>query len=78
MYNTLDHNLAEVEAKKTRQQTARWQAKAYFDTLCYRLAEVKLGKVGQILTNLKAASPVLTLLSTLALMKPARGSEHPA
>ena len=54
------------------------EAKEFFNTLSNRLAEVKLGKVGEILTNLKATSPVLTLLPKLAVMKPARRSEHPA
>ena len=54
------------------------EAKGFFNTLSDRLAEVKLAKVGEILTNLKATSPVLTLLPKLAVMKPARRSEHPA
>ena len=54
------------------------EAKAFSDTLSDRLAELKLAKVGETLTNQKAASPVLTLLSTLAVMKPVRQSEHPA
>ena len=54
------------------------QAKAFFDTLSDRLAEVKVGKVGETLTDLKAASPVLTLFPTLAVMKPAYRSAQPA
>ena len=54
------------------------EAKVFFNTLSDRLAEVKLGNVGEILTNLKATSPVLTLLPKLAVMKAARRSEHPA
>ena len=53
-------------------------AKAFFDTLSDRLAEVKVGKVGETLTDLKAASPVLTLFPTLAVMKPAYRSAQPA
>ena len=39
---------------------------------------VKVGKVGETLTDLKAASPVLTLAPTLAVMEPAHRSAHPA
>ena len=53
-------------------------AKAFFDTLSDRLAEVKVGKVGETLTDLKAASPVLTLFPTQAVMKPAYRSAQPA
>ena len=52
-------------------------AKAFFDTLSDRLAEVKVGKVGETLTDLKAASLVLTLLPILAVMKAAHRSAHP-
>ena len=55
MYNTLDNNLAEVEAKKQGNRVRDVQAQAFFDTLSDRLAEVKVGKVGETLTNLKAA-----------------------
>ena len=48
------------------------------DTLSESLPEVKVGKVAETLTDLKAASPVLTLLPTLAVMKPAHLSAHPA
>ena len=47
------------------------QAKAFSETLSDSLAEVKFGKVAKTLTDLKAASPVLTLFPTLAVMKPA-------
>ena len=76
MHNTLDHNLAEVEAKQQGNRVRDVQAKAFFDTLSDRLAEV--GKVGETLTDMKAASPVLTLFPTLAVMKPAHRSAHPA
>ena len=52
-------------------------AKAFFDTLSDRLAEVKVAKVGETLTDLKAASPVLTLFPKLAVMMPAQRSAHP-
>ena len=39
------------------------------DTLTDRLVEVKAGKVGETLTNLKATSPVVTLPATLAGME---------
>ena len=74
MYNTL----AEVEAKKQGNRERDVQAQAFSDTLSERLAEVKVGKVGETLTNLKAASPVLTLFPTLAVMNAAYRSAHPA
>ena len=39
------------------------------ETLAKRLEELKAGKVGETLTDLKAASPVLTLARTVAEMK---------
>ena len=45
------------------------EAKALAETLADRLEELKAGKVCQILTDLKAASPVVTLTATLAEMK---------
>ena len=78
MHNTLHHNLAEVDAKKQGNRVRDVQAQAFSDTLSDRLAEVKVGKVGETLTNLKAASPVLTLFPTLAVMKQADRSAHPA
>ena len=39
------------------------------ETLADRLAEVKAGKVGETLTDLKAALPVVTLARTLAGME---------
>ena len=50
------------------------QAKAFSEALSARLAEVKVKKVGETLTDQKAASPVLTLCPTLAVMKPAHRS----
>ena len=78
MHNTLDHNLAEVEAKKQGNRLPDVQAKAFFDTLSDRLAEVKVGKVADTLRDLQAASSVLTLFPTLAVMKPAHRSAEPA
>ena len=40
------------------------------ETLAKRLEELKAGKVGKTLTDLNAASPVLTLAPTVAEMKP--------
>ena len=54
------------------------QAQEFSDTLSDRLAEVKVGKVGEKLTDLKASSPVLTRFPTLAVIKPASPSAHPA
>ena len=54
------------------------EAQAFFDTLSARLTEVTIAKVGKTLTDLKAASPVLTLFPTVAVMKPAHRSAHPA
>ena len=78
MHNTLDHNLAEVEAKQQGNRVRDVQAKPFSDTLSDKLAEVKVGKVGETLTDLKAASPVLTLFPTQAVMKPAYRSAQPA
>ena len=78
MYNTLHHNLAKVEAKKLGNRVGDLEAKGFSYTLSDRLAEVKVGTVGETLTNLKAASIVLTLFPTLAVMKPAHRSAHPA
>ena len=78
MHNTLDHNLAEVEAKQQGNRVRDVQAKAFSDTLSDRLDEVEVGKVGETLTDLKAASPVLTLFPTQAVMKPAYRSAQPA
>ena len=78
MHNTLHHNLAEVEAKQQGNRVRDVQAKPFSDTLSDKLAEVKVGKVGETLTDLKAASPVLTLFPTLAVMKPAYRSAQPA
>ena len=55
MYNTLHNNLAEVETKKQGNRVRDVQAQAFIDTLSDRLAKVKVGKVGETLTNLKAA-----------------------
>ena len=54
------------------------EVKAFSDTLSDRLAEVKVGTVGETLTKLKAASTVLMLFPTLTVMKPAHRSAHPA
>ena len=78
MHNTLDHNLAEVEAKKQGNRLLDVQAKEFFDTPSDRLAEVKVGKVADTQTDLEAASSVLTLFPTLAVMKPAHRSADPA
>ena len=78
MYNTLHHNLAEVEAKKQGNKVGDLEVKAFSDTLSDRLPEVKVGTVGETLTNLKTASTVLMLFPTLTVMKPAHRSAHPA
>lgn len=39
------------------------------ETLANRLEELKAGKIGETLTDLKATSPVLTLALNLAEMK---------
>ena len=44
------------------------EVKAFSDTLSDRLAEVKVGTVGETLTNLKAASTVLMLFRTLTVI----------
>ena len=44
------------------------QAKALAETLADRLEELKAGKVGNTLTNRKAASPVVTLAPTVTVI----------
>ena len=61
-----------------QQSLAEKAAEAPTDTLTNSLAEVKAQKVGETQTNLKAASTVLTLFPTLAVMKPAHRLAHPA
>lgn len=78
MDKTLDHSLAEVEAKKQGNRLRDVEAKAFSDTLSDRVAEKKVGKVGETLTDLKAASSVLTPFLTLAVMEPAHRSAQPA
>ena len=45
------------------------ETKVLVETLANRLEELKAGKIGETLTDLKATSPVLTLALTLAEMK---------
>ena len=44
------------------------EAEVLAETLADRLEELKAGKVGETLTDLKAASPVVTLATSLAEM----------
>ena len=66
-----------MQAKALAKTLRDVQAQAFSDRLSDRLAKVKVGKVGETLTKLKAASPVLTLFPTLAVMNPAHRSAHP-
>ena len=52
LVNTLHHSLAEVEDGDTLLNV---EAEALADTLAERVAEVKAGKVGETLRELKAA-----------------------
>ena len=63
--NTLLHSLAVVQAKKLGYKMRNMETEALVD----RLVEVKTGRVGQTLSDLKAASPVVTLAPTLAEME---------
>ena len=62
-----------VEAKKPgdtlRDEEAQPPHRALAESLADCLEELRGGKVGQTLTDLKAASPVVTLAPTLAEMK---------
>ena len=58
---TLHHSFAEVDAKTTGDKLRDVKAKALPDTLAERVAEVKAGKFGKTLTDLKAALPFVTL-----------------
>ena len=78
MHNTLHSNLAEVEAKKQGNRVRDVQTQEFSVTLSDRLPKVKTRKVGEILTDLKAAPPVLTRFPTLAVIKPGFPSAHPA
>ena len=63
--NPLLHSLAVVQAKKSGETIRNMEAKAFVE----RLAEVKVGKVGMTLTDLKNAPPVVTLAPTSAEME---------
>ena len=63
--NTLLHSLAVVQTKKLGYTMRNMETEALVD----RLVEVKTGRVGQTLSDLKAASPVVTLAPTLAEME---------
>ena len=52
------------------------EAQALAETLADRLEELKAGKVGNTLTNLKAASPVVTLAPTLTEMIAQTAKKH--
>ena len=65
LVNTLLHSLAVVQAKKPGYTMRNMEIEALVD----RLVEVKTEKVGQTLSDLKAASPVVTLAPTLAEME---------
>ena len=65
LVNTLLHSLAVVQAKKPGYTMRNMETEALVD----RLVEVKTGRVGQTLSDLKAASPVVTLAPTLAEME---------
>ena len=49
--DTLDNRLAQVEAEKQRNWLRNVEAKVFSDTLYDRVAEVKVGNVGGLLTD---------------------------
>ena len=51
MTDTLDHRLAQVEAEKQGNRLRDVEAKVFSDTLYDRVAEVKVGNVGGLLTD---------------------------
>ena len=77
MHNSLHHNLADVEAKKKGNSERDVQAQAFSNTLSDRLPKVKTRELGETLTDLKAARPVLTLFPRLAVIKPGSRYAHP-
>ena len=66
---TLHYSFAEVKAKTPGDTLRDVYAKVLAETLARRLEELNAGKVGETVTDLKAASPVLTLAATVAEMK---------
>lgn len=68
----MHHSLEKEKAEKTRRQTARCANLGMRD----RLGEVKAGKVGETLTDLKAALQVVTLGRTLAEIKTETVAKH--
>ena len=49
--DTLDNRLAQVEAEKQRNWLRNVEAKVFSDTLYDRVAEVKVGNLGGLLTD---------------------------
>ena len=49
--DTLDHRLAQVEAEKQGNRLRDVEAKVFSDTLYDRVAEVKVGNLGALLTD---------------------------
>ena len=71
--------IADVEVYKLGDTLRDVEAEALANGLVDRLEEIKAKKVGEILTDLKAASPVVTLDSTLAESRdegPERETNH--
>ena len=64
LVNALHHNLPEVQAEKTGDTLRDVKAEALADKLAHQLAKMKTRKVNETLTNLKNASPVITLVPT--------------
>ena len=59
---TLHHNFAVVDAETAGDTLRDVEAKALPNTLADMVEEVKAGKFGKALTDLRAALPVVTLL----------------
>ena len=72
LVNTLHHRLAKGEAEKPGDKPRVLEAWASADSL----GEVKAGKVGETLTDLKAALQVVKLGRTLADIKTETVAKH--
>ena len=72
LVKTLHHSLAKREAEKLGDKPRDVEGNSSAD----RLGKVKAGKVGETLTDLKAASQVVTLDPTLAEIKTETVAKH--
>ena len=72
LVNTLLHSLAVVQAKKPSDTMRNMEGELFVN----RLAEVRVGKVGQTLTDLKVSSPLVTLAPRRRKWWPSELAKH--